>query len=83
MLSAAQSGSQFIQLEVREPKMAEGPLVQGLCMFPSASEPGGDGGLSKAEDSLSAESTTAICCEGGFNRYKGVSRRALNVVRQA
>jgi hypothetical protein len=53
VLSAAQSGSQFIQLEVREPKMAEGPLVQGLCMFPSASEPVGDSGLSKAEDSLS------------------------------
>ena len=50
---AAQSGSQFIQLEVREPEMAEGPLVQGLCMFKSPSEPGGDRGLSKAEDALS------------------------------
>ena len=27
-------------------------LVQGLCMFPCASEPGGDRGLSVAEDPL-------------------------------
>jgi hypothetical protein len=33
--------------------MAEGPLVQDLCMFPSASQPGGDRGLSVAEDTLS------------------------------
>ncbi|HEX9134834.1 MAG TPA: hypothetical protein VF844_21320 [Ktedonobacteraceae bacterium] len=37
--------------------MAEEALVQGLCMFPSASEPGGDGGLSVAEDPL--------CCGRG------------------
>jgi len=30
--------------------MAEGPLVQGLCVFPGASQPSSDGGLSKAED---------------------------------
>lgn len=33
--------------------------------------------------SASAESTTAIWCEGVFRRYNGVSRRALNVVWQA
>ena len=37
---AAQPGAEFVQLEVRDPKMAEGTLVQGLCMFPSASEKG-------------------------------------------
>jgi hypothetical protein len=33
--------------------MAEGPLVQDLCMFPSASQPGSDRGLSVAEDTSS------------------------------
>jgi hypothetical protein len=33
--------------------------------------------------SASAESTMATCCEGVFKRYKGVSRRAVNVVRHA
>ncbi len=32
--------------------MAEGPLVQRLSVLPSASEPGGDGGLPVAEDSF-------------------------------
>ena len=32
--------------------MAEDTFVQGLCMFPGASEPGGDGGLTVAEDPL-------------------------------
>ena len=38
VLSAAQFGSQFIQLEVWEPEMAEEAFVQGLCVFPSASQ---------------------------------------------
>ena len=29
---AAQPGAQFIQLQVREPEVAEGALVQGLCV---------------------------------------------------
>jgi len=49
---AAQPGSQFIQLEVRELEIAEGALVQGLRMLASARQPGGDGGLSVAEDTL-------------------------------
>jgi hypothetical protein len=49
---AAQPGTQFVQLEVREPEMAEGTLVQGLCVRARASQPGGDGGLPVAEDSL-------------------------------
>jgi hypothetical protein len=40
VLRAAQPGSQFIQLEMWELQMAEGPLVQGQCMFPSASQKG-------------------------------------------
>ena len=35
---------------MREPKIEEEAFVQGLCMFASAREPGGDGGLSVAED---------------------------------
>ena len=50
---AAPPGSQFIQLDMREPEMGEETLVQGLCMLPSASEPGGDSGLTVAEDPLS------------------------------
>jgi len=52
LLRAAQLGSQFIQLEVRKVEVAEAVLVQGLCMFPCASQPRGDGGLSVAEDTL-------------------------------
>ena len=37
---AAQPGSQFIQLKMREVEMAEEAFVQGLCMFPRASEKG-------------------------------------------
>jgi hypothetical protein len=37
---AAQPGAQFVQLEVREPEMAEGALVQGLCVLASASQKG-------------------------------------------
>src|SRR5579863_205363 len=44
---AAQPRAQFVQLQVREPQMAEETLVQGLCVFPGASQPGGDRGLSK------------------------------------
>ncbi len=47
---AAKPGAQFVQLQVREPQMAEGPLVQGLGVFPCARQPGGDRGLSKTED---------------------------------
>jgi hypothetical protein len=53
VLRAAQPCAQFVQLQMREPEMGEEAFVQDLCMFPSASEPGGDGGLSKAEDPLS------------------------------
>ncbi len=47
---AAEPGAQFVQLQVRELEMAEGALVQGLCMLSSSRKPDGDGGLSVAED---------------------------------
>ena len=50
---AAQPGAQFVQLEVREPEMAEAVLVQGPYMFPCTRQPRRDGGLSIAEDSRS------------------------------
>ena len=47
---AAQPGAQFVQLEVGDLQGVEAVLVQGLSVFASASEPGGDGGLTGAED---------------------------------
>jgi hypothetical protein len=47
---AAQPGAQFIQLDMREPEMAEEAFMQGVCVLANASEPGSDGGVSKAED---------------------------------
>jgi hypothetical protein len=52
LCGAAQPGSPFVQLEVREVEMAKGPLVQGLCVRALSGQPGGDGGLSKAEHTL-------------------------------
>jgi hypothetical protein len=49
---AAQSGAQFVQLDVWEPEMTEGAFVQRLSMFTSASEPRGDSGLTVAEDTF-------------------------------
>jgi len=89
---AAQPGAQFVQLEVREPEMAEEAFVQGLCMFPCTSQPRRDGGLSIAEDAFSRGRVQPFgqrrqhdCDLPGrvFKRYRGVCRRALNVVRQA
>jgi hypothetical protein len=44
--------SQFIQLQMWEPEMAEAAFVQELRVFTCTSQPGGDGRLSKAEDPL-------------------------------
>ena len=91
--SATQPGAQLVQLEVREREREEKALVQGVCVSAYTREPSRHRGLSKALRPArrrkgralrkAAESTTAICWEGGFNRDKGVSRRAVNVVRQA
>jgi hypothetical protein len=37
---ASEPSAQFVQLQVLEVEMAEEAYVQGLCMFPSASEKG-------------------------------------------
>jgi hypothetical protein len=47
---AAEPCSQFIQLQMREVQMGEEAHVQGVCVLACTSQPGGDGGLSKAED---------------------------------
>ena len=47
---APQPCSQFVQLDVREPKMAEEAFVQSLCVLASTREPPRNRGLSKAED---------------------------------
>lgn len=52
ILREAKPGAQFIQLEVWKLQMTAGPLVQGLSMLASARQPGGDGGLTVAEDPL-------------------------------
>ena len=51
LLGAAESGAQFIQLQMREPEDAESALVQRLSVFASAGQPGADGRLPVAEDS--------------------------------
>jgi hypothetical protein len=53
LCGAAQPRAQFVQLQVREVQMAEEALVQGVRVLPSSGQPGGDGTLSKAEDSPS------------------------------
>jgi len=50
LCGAAQPGSQFVQLQVREVQVAEAALVQGVCMPACTSEPGRDGSLTGAED---------------------------------
>jgi len=52
LCGAAQPGSQFVQLEMWEPEVAEGALMQGLCVLASARQPGSDRGLPVAEDTL-------------------------------
>jgi len=53
LCGSAQPGSQLVQLEVREVQVAEAALMEELCVLACASEPGGNGGLSVAENPLS------------------------------
>jgi hypothetical protein len=50
---AAQPGSQFVQLQVRKVQVAEAALMEKLSVPASTREPGGDRGLSVAEDPFS------------------------------
>ncbi len=93
LCGAAEACSQFVQLQVWEVEMAEGPLVQRLSVLACTSQPPHNRGVSKAEDprgrrwvqpfSQRGEHYGDRARAGVFDRYNGVSRRALNVVRQA
>src|SRR6266851_3572010 len=50
MFVAAQPGAQFIQLEMREPEVAQGALVESLSVRACAGQPGDDGRLPVAKD---------------------------------
>jgi hypothetical protein len=52
LCGAAEPGAQLVQLEVWEMEMDEEALVQGVRMLASTRQPGGDGGVSVAEDPL-------------------------------
>jgi hypothetical protein len=50
LLSAAEPCSQFVQLDMWEVQMAEGPLVQRLSVLACTSKPPHNCGVLKAED---------------------------------
>ena len=61
LFGAAQSGAQFVQLQAREVQMEEEALVQGVRMLASARYPGGDGGLTVAENPFGGGSIQPLC----------------------
>ena len=89
----AQSGSQFVQLQVREVQVAEGVLMEEFRVLACSREPPRHRGVSKAEDPPCSRKIQSFgqrrehhrdpAREGGFSRYKGVSRLEVNVVRHA
>jgi hypothetical protein len=62
LCGTAQPSSEFVQLQVRELEIGKEALVQGLSVFASASEPGGDGRLPVAEDSLGCKLQNWVSC---------------------
>ncbi len=50
LFGAAQPGSSFVQLEMRDVEAAEAALMEDLSVPACASEPRGDGGLMVTED---------------------------------
>ena len=56
LCGAAQPGSNFVQLEVRDVEVAEAALMEGLSMLAGASEPDGNGRLSVPKDPLGGRS---------------------------
>jgi hypothetical protein len=60
LFGTAQPRAQLVQLQVRQVEITEAVLVQGLCMFPSASQPGDDGGLPVAEDPFGRRSVQSF-----------------------
>ncbi len=92
VVRAAQPGSQFIQLEVREVQMGEVAHVQGVCVLASTRQPGGDGRLSKAEDPRSRGRVQPFgqrgehhgdLLRGSFQSIHGRIAPGVKVVRQA
>jgi hypothetical protein len=92
LLGAAQSGAEFVQLQVRKVKVAEAVLMQGLCMVSSASQPSGDSGFSEAEDPLGSGKIQSFgerredhgdLVRRGFQAVEGVLRLEVKVVWQA
>ncbi len=72
--------------------MAEGAFVQDLRVLASTSQPPRDGGLPEAEDPFSRRLVQPFGQRRQhhgdyigrvFRRYRGVWRRAVNVMRQA
>ncbi len=83
---------QFVQLDICKLELTEKVLVEALSVLSSAGEPGGNGRLPVAEDSLGSGSVQPFgqCRQHdgdmlgrGFQPVQGVLRRAVNVVRQA
>jgi hypothetical protein len=92
LLRAAQPGTQFVQLHMREPESAERALMEELSVLACPSEPPRDGLLTIAEDAFSRRRIQpfgqrgehhADLLRGRFQVIQGVSRRALKVARQA
>jgi hypothetical protein len=94
LCGAAQPGAQLAQLEMREVEVTEEALMEELSMLACTGEPPRNSGLSKAENSLGGGSIEPFGkprraprqpgARGlSFMRYKGVLRRALNVLWQA
>jgi hypothetical protein len=52
LVGAAQSSAEFVQLQVRELEVAERVRVQRLRVLARTRQPGGDRGLTVAEDAL-------------------------------
>src|SRR5436853_1160049 len=81
LFGAAQPGAQFIQLQVWEMEVAEGALVQGLCVLASTGEPGGDRRLPVAEDPLCRRSIQSFGKPQSAALRPGTGRRFQPVQR--
>src|SRR5215469_1466629 len=66
---------------MREPQMAKEAFMQGVRMLTGTGEPGGDGGLTIAEDSLGSGSVQPFCqrrqhnCDLPGRSFQTVERR--------
>ena len=79
LCGAAQPGSDFVQLEVRDVEVAEAALMEGLSMLACTSEPGGDGRLPVAEDPLGSRSIQSF--GKGREHYGDLAGRGFQPVQ--